>query len=55
MTTIIQNKNITIDGLNCNVFATERPEVLLIQPSARHETKNDGINREVKVLATTAT
>lgn len=55
MTTIIQNENITIDGLNCNVFATERPEVLLIQPSARHETKNDGINREVKVLATTAT
>ena len=55
MTTIMLNENITIDGLNCNVFATECPEVLLIQPSARHETKNDGINREVKVLAATAT
>ena len=45
MTTIMLNENITIDGLNCNVFATECPEVLMIQPSARHETKNDGINR----------
>ena len=48
MTTIIQNENATIDGLKCNVFATERPEVLLIQPSARHENKNDGINREIE-------
>lgn len=55
MTTIIQNENVNIGSIYCNVFATERPEVLLIQPSARHETKNDGINREVKVLATTAT
>lgn len=55
MTTIIQNENVNIGSIHCNVFATERPEVLLIQPSARHETKNDGINREVKVLATTAT
>ena len=55
MTTIIQNENATIDGLKCNVFATERPEVLLIQPSARHENKNDGINREIETLATNAT
>ena len=55
MTTIIQNENVNIGSIHCNVFATERPEVLLIQPSARHETKNDGINREVKVLATTST
>lgn len=55
MTTIIQKENVNIGSIHCNVFATERPEVLLIQPSARHETKNDGINREVKVLATTAT
>ena len=55
MTTIIQNENVNIGSIHCNVFATERPEVLLIQPSARHETKNDGINREVKALAATAT
>ena len=55
MTTIMLNENVNIGSIHCNVFATERPEVLLIQPSARHETKNDGINREVKVLATTAT
>ena len=55
MTTIIQNENATIDGLKCNVFATELPEVLLIQPSARHENKNDGINREIETLATNAT
>ena len=55
MTTIMLNETPTIGSLKCNVFTTELPEVLLIQPSARHETKNDGINREVKVLAATAT
>lgn len=55
MTTIMLNENVNIGSIHCNVFTTERPEVLLIQPSARHETKNDGINREVKVLAATAT
>lgn len=55
MTTIMLNENVNIGSIHCNVFATERPEVLLIQPSARHETKNDGINREVKALAATAT
>lgn len=55
MTTIILNENVNIGSIHCNVFATEHPEVLLIQPSARHETKNDGINREVKALAATAT
>ena len=49
------NENVNIGSIHCNVFATERPEVLLIQPSARHETKNDGINREVKALAANAT
>lgn len=55
MTTIMLNENVNIGSIHCNVFATERPEVLLIQPSARHETKNDGINREVKALAANAT
>ena len=55
MTTIILNENVNIGSIHCNVFATEHPEVLLIQPSARHETKNDGINREVKALAANAT
>ena len=55
MTTIIQNEKVNIGNIHCNVFATERPEVLLKQPTAPQETKNDGINREVKVLATTAT
>lgn len=55
MTTIMLNENVNIGSIHCNVFATEHPEVLLIQPSARHETKNDGINREVKALAATAT
>lgn len=55
MTTIMLNKNVNIGSIHCNVFATEHPEVLLIQPSARHETKNDGINREVKALAANAT
>lgn len=55
MTTIMLNENVNIGSIHCNVFATEHPEVLLIQPSARHETKNDGINREVKVLAANAT
>lgn len=55
MTTIMLNENVNIGSILCNVFATERPEVLLIQPSARHETKNDGISREVKALAANAT
>ena len=55
MTTIMLNENVNIGSIHCNVFATGHPEVLLIQPSARHETKNDGINREVKALAATAT
>ena len=55
MTTIMLNENVNIGSIHCNVFATEHPEVLLIQPSARHETKNDGINREVKALAANAT
>lgn len=55
MTTIMLNENVNIGSIHCNVFATDPPEVLLIQPSARHETKNDGINREVKALAANAT
>lgn len=55
MTTIMLNENVNIGSIHCNVFASGHPEVLLIQPSARHETKNDGINREVKALAATAT
>lgn len=55
MTTIMLNENVNIGSIHCNVFASGHPEVLLIQPSARHETKNDGINREVKALAANAT
>lgn len=55
MTTIMLNENVNIGSIHCNVFATERPEVLLIQPSARHENKNDGISREVEALAASST
>ena len=31
----------------CKLFVVGDPQVLLIQPSARHEEKNDGVRREV--------
>ena len=31
-------ETITIDGRNCRLFGSDRPDWLLVQPSARHET-----------------
>ena len=45
----------TIDSTPVRMFATERPEYLLIQPSARHELKNDGLNREAELIAQAST
>lgn len=36
---------------NCKLFVVGEPQVLLIQPSARHEEKNDGVRREVELIA----
>lgn len=35
----------------CKLFVVGEPQVLLIQPSARHEEKNDGVQREVELIA----
>ena len=35
----------------CKLFVVGDPQVLLIQPSARHEEKNDGMRREVDLIA----
>ena len=35
----------------CKLFVVGAPQVLLIQPSARHEEKNDGVRREVDLIA----
>ena len=35
----------------CKLFIVGEPQVLLIQPSARHEEKNDGVRREVELIA----
>lgn len=35
----------------CKLFVVSDPQVLLIQPSARHEEKNDGVRREVDLIA----
>lgn len=35
----------------CKLFVVGDPRVLLIQPSARHEEKNDGVRREVDLIA----
>lgn len=34
----------------CKLFVVGDPQVLLIQPSARHEEKNDGVRREVDLI-----
>lgn len=39
--------------MRCQMFAAPNPEFLLLQPSARHEEKNDGLNREASLLADT--
>lgn len=40
-----------IGGLQCQLFATTEPEILLIQPSARHEQKNNGLMTEADNIA----
>lgn len=35
----------------CKLFVVGDPQVLLIQPSARHEEKNGGVRREVDLIA----
>ena len=35
----------------CKLFVVGDPQMLLIQPSARHEEKNDGVQREVDLIA----
>ena len=35
----------------CKLFVVGEPQVLLVQPSARHEEKNDGVQREVELIA----
>ena len=40
---------LNIDGRNCRLFGSERPECLLIQPSARHE--NDTLESEVSRIS----
>ena len=35
----------------CKLFIVGEPLVLLVQPSARHEEKNDGVRREVELIA----
>lgn len=36
---------------NCKLFVVGEPQMLLIQPSARHEEKNNGVQREVDLIA----
>lgn len=44
-------ENTTIAGTNCRIFRTEaEPELILIQPSARHEEKRDGVAREMRLM-----
>ena len=49
--TTMQTIQQIIDSTPVRTFATEQPEYLLIQPSARHELKNDGLNREAELIA----
>ena len=40
---------------NCKLFVVGEPQMLLIQPSARHEEKNNGVQREVDLIAERST
>lgn len=44
-------QQVEIGGRECMVYATEHPEVLMVQPSGRHERKNCGIERELELLS----
>ncbi len=43
---------LTVNSVECKLFATDHPAFLLIQPSARHEEKADGLNREAALIET---
>lgn len=47
---MVQPEIITISSTQCKLFATPQPEFLLVQPSARHEEKGDGVAREMQML-----
>lgn len=47
---MVQPEIITIGSTQCKLFATTQPEFLLVQPSARHEEKGDGVAREMQML-----
>lgn len=47
---MVQHEIITIASTQCKLFATPQPEFLLVQPSARHEEKGDGVAREMQML-----
>lgn len=44
----------TIASVLCKIHATASPECLLIQPSARHEEKDDGLAREMLMIERSA-
>lgn len=50
----IKQETLDIGAYHCKLFATASPEVILIQPSARHEEKSDGIRREIEQIANQA-
>lgn len=52
---IVTTQQIGIGGTECQLWATGHPQAIMIQPSARHETKNDGLTREAMALARMAT
>ena len=49
--TIIKATNDKSLPPNCKLFVVGEPQMLLIQPSARHEEKNNGVQREVDLIA----
>ena len=47
---MMRMEHIQVGTTSCKIYATSSPAFLLIQPSARHEEKGDGINREAQLL-----
>ena len=43
-------QHIIIHGKECKLFAKDKPQILLIQPSARHENKDNGILHEIQTM-----
>lgn len=46
----MQTERISIDGKDCLLFTAGSPRFVLVQPTARHEAKNDGIYREAELI-----